>query len=93
MYVIKLAKDSYKLDEPACHPIALCPWNTQMKKDSYKLSQKVSAPCLMGFSISLLDQLIEGTGVSKEYTGDQGRYLPPKAGRPVSQHQRGDTPT
>ena len=53
MYVIELAKDSYKLDEPACHHIALSPWNTQMKKDSCKLSQN-------GFS-SMFDGLFNFT--------------------------------
>ena len=31
------------------------------------------------------EEFVEGTGVSKEYTGEQGRYLPPRAGRPLPQ--------
>jgi hypothetical protein len=39
---------------------------------------------------NLSDEVLEGTGVSKEYCGDQGRYLPPKGGRPVPQDHRGE---
>jgi hypothetical protein len=32
--------------------------------------------------LSFVEEIVEGTGISREYTGDLGRYLPPKGVRP-----------
>ena len=51
----------------------------------YRIRIGLSSPAIRISSNFIGSVVVEGTGVSKQYNGEQGRCMPPKQGRHVPQ--------